>query len=262
MIVDSITFFALVEEQLTEGHSTRITLKGTSMLPTLREGDSLTLTPLEGDPVVGDVVLFRYQGIHLLHRIVAVDGRHYRMQGDNCYNSEEVEREAIVARLITVGRPDGTLVATDSKQWKRLSRRSLLRKKIRNIAIRWLGRDGRKRLRPWYFALLVILMWAPLNGLGVPLDNYIFGLRLDHLLHGSVYLPCALFLKDLFARRSLLTAGFAAAGIGLLTEGVQYLLPWRGFDVNDLLANVLGATLGCLLILLVAKRFWHYKSAL
>ena len=60
-------FFALVEEQLAEGRQVKIALKGTSMLPTLHEGDTLTLCPLSHDPEVGDVVLFRYGGGHRLH---------------------------------------------------------------------------------------------------------------------------------------------------------------------------------------------------
>ena len=95
-------------------------------------------------------------------------------------------------------------------------------------------------------------MWAPLNGLGVPLNNYILGLRADHLLHASVYIPCTLFLMDLIRRSGLVW--LAAVGIGLLTEGVQYLLPFRGYDVNDLIANAIGVTLGWLVILAVKRR--------
>jgi glycopeptide antibiotics resistance protein len=43
-------------------------------------------------------------------------------------------------------------------------------------------------------------------------------------------------------------------GIGLLTEGVQWLLPYRGYDVNDLIANALGVTLGWVVILVLKKR--------
>ena len=103
-------------------------------------------------------------------------------------------------------------------------------------------------------------MWAPLNGLGVPLDNYIFGLRADHLLHASVYLLCPLFLWDLYGRLGAQGQRWAvwatAVGVGLLTESVQYLLPYRGYDVNDLVANTLGVTLGWLAILIVRR----YKS--
>ena len=107
-------------------------------------------------------------------------------------------------------------------------------------------------------------MWAPLNGIDIPLDNYILGLRADHLLHASVFIPCTLFLMDFYKRLGAHGHKWAvwgtAVAIGLLTEGVQYLLPYRGYDVNDLIANTLGVTLGWLLILLVCLRRHDCKS--
>ncbi|MBQ8703436.1 MAG: VanZ family protein [Bacteroidales bacterium] len=254
MTVDNTLFFALVEEQLAGQPQVRLTLRGTSMLPTLHDGDTLTLSRPAGRPAVGDVVLFRYRGGHLLHRVVQRDGDRYRMQGDNCYTREEATAEDIVA-VLTGATREGAEV-----DWRGGGRRVLRRAAAKHLAHRWLGRDGRRRLRPWYFALLAVLMWAPLNGLGIPLDNYILGLRADHLLHASVYLLCPLFLYDLYGRlgkRGQWWAVWATAvAVGLLTEGVQYLLPYRGFDVNDLVANTLGATLGWVTLLF----FLHYKS--
>ena len=233
MKVDNEIFFAVVEEQLREGKPVRITLVGTSMQPTLCNGDTLTLEPLASEPCVGDVVLFRHEGRHLLHRIVAFDGNHYTMRGDNCVSTETASRSDIVARLTSVKHNHP----------------------LRRFALRWLGWMGRRQLRPWYFAGLAFLMWAPLNGVGIPLNNYILGLRMDHLLHASVYIPCALFLWDLFkVSRRKWYSWACAVMIGLITEGVQYLLPFRGFDINDLIANVLGVTLGWGVILMVRRR--------
>ena len=93
-------------------------------------------------------------------------------------------------------------------------------------------------------------MWAPLNGIGVPLDNYLLGLRLDHLLHASVFIPCTLFLMDIFgAHRWKWPVWATAVGVGILTESVQWILPYRGFDINDLVANFFGVTLGWTIIL-------------
>lgn len=238
MKVGNEIFFAAVEERLAAGERVKITLVGTSMQPTICEGDAVTLEPATGNPAVGDVVLFRYRGQHLLHRIVAIADGVYTTLGDNCVNTESCRREDIVARLVEVERHNP----------------------LKHFVLRWFGHRGRKQLRPWYFGLLAILMWAPLNGLGIPLDNYIFGLRADHLLHASVFIPCALFLWDMFGfpvtggRKWAVWA--TAVAVGLLTEGVQYLLPYRGFDINDLVANALGVTLGWAVILLIRR----YKS--
>ena len=230
MNIDNSTYFALVCDQLAAGQRVRLELKGSSMQPTLLEGDVLTLEPLQGAPAVGDVVLFRFHGQYLLHRVLSIDEDRYTMRGDNCVGSEEARRDDIVARLVAVEK----------------------RHRLRHLAVRWLGHGGRRRLRPWYFAMLAFLMWAPLNGVGIPLDNYILGLRADHLIHASVFIPCTLFMMDLFGRKGWLT-WLVAVGLGLLTEGVQYLLPYRGFDINDMVANTLGVTLGWLAILLVRR---------
>lgn len=252
MNINNNIFFALAEEQMAEGHSVAMSLKGISMLPTLHEDDVLTLDPMAGEPCVGDVLLFRYAGSHVVHRLIKHEGDTYVMQGDNNYGTETVRQQDIVARVVAVKRPDGRTVATNSTEWQRLSRRSLCRKRAKNAVIRCFGCKGRRQLRPWYFAALAILMWAPLNGMGIPLDNYILGLRADHLLHASVFIPCTLFLMDVIDRRWLVW--LAAVGIGLLTEGGQWLLPYRGYDVNDLIANAIGVTIGWLIILAIKKR--------
>ncbi len=248
MNVDNEIFFALVGDQLSNGQSVRIVLRGTSMLPTLRDGDMLTLSPVVGSPSVGDVVLFRCGNTHLLHRVISRNGERLTMQGDNCYSTESCMVSDVVGRLLSVDR----LGDVDGKAWQNASRRGLRRKYLRNLSIRWLGRHGRRRLRPWYFAVLAFLMWAPLNDVGIPLNNYILGLRADHLIHASVFLPCTLFLMDLFGRQRWLV-WLVAVGIGLLTEWVQYLLPYRGFDINDMVANVIGVSLGWAVILFVRQ---------
>lgn len=95
-------------------------------------------------------------------------------------------------------------------------------------------------------------MWLPLNG-GLILDNFVFGLRADHLLHASVYLPCVFFLRQLFTWPNVWVYACSIC-IGVFTESVQYLLPYRGFDVNDMLANGIGVTLGLLLLLFLRRK--------
>jgi hypothetical protein len=247
MTIDNKLLFAAVEQRIAEGQQVQLPLRGTSMTPTLKDGDILTLEPVAGGQcAVGDVVLFRYCGLHLLHRIISIKGDTVTMQGDNCRNSETVKADDIVARLTEVRRGDAVL-AVGSPLWQRISRRSLLRKKLRNIAFIFLDKRGRRQLRPWYFGGLLFLMWAPLNDVGLPLNNYIFGLRADHFLHASVYIPCSFFLFDLFPRRKWLT-WVVAWCIGITTECVQYLLPFRGFDINDMVANFFGVTLGWLIL--------------
>lgn len=113
---------------------------------------------------------------------------------------------------------------------------------------RYFNAQIRRRITPYYFIILLILMWAPLNGLGVPLNNYLFGIRFDHVLHATVYIPCSWFIVS---RRHRCNAEnwLLSVLVGLTTESVQFLLPYRSGDINDMIANFFGATLGFLIVL-------------
>ncbi|MBR0072261.1 MAG: S26 family signal peptidase, partial [Bacteroidales bacterium] len=68
-------FFGLVTDQLEQGRTITIPLTGTSMSPTLQQGrDNLVLAPLSPNVPLRryDVVLFRYRGAYILHRIMKI----------------------------------------------------------------------------------------------------------------------------------------------------------------------------------------------
>ena len=171
---------------------------------------------------------------------------------------EHVRCDDVKARLKSVEHADGSVDDCDTTSWRRRSRRVVLRRSLINMFRGLLSSSGRRWMRWVYFSLLIVLMWAPLGFVGLPLNNFVFGIRLDHLIHASVYLPCAFFLMDYaFLRRRGRHLGAAVwifgVAIGLVTETVQYLLPYRGFDINDLVANFLGVTLGWIIIRVLKK---------
>ncbi|MBP9990172.1 MAG: VanZ family protein [Bacteroidales bacterium] len=240
--------FEEVTERLQRGEIVTILLRGISMQPLLHNGkDKVTLAPI-GDHILqkGDVVLFRLnipQPIYLLHRIIEIDGDRYTMQGDNCVSKEIASRDAIVGILKEIRRPNGKVQPCSGLGWELLSAYALCRKHVHNLARKCLNEKARRWEAPLYFIMLAILMWAPLNGLGIPMDNFIFGIRIDHLYHASIYLFCAFFWQD-WLNRNMKLVLLLAILTGIVTEFVQYLLPYRGFDINDLIANILGATIG------------------
>ncbi len=72
----------------------------------------------------------------------------------------------------------------------------------------------------------------------------------DVALHLVVYLVLVWLLRialpgDGADRR--LIAGALAVGFGMLIEGFQAMLPYRGAEVRDLIANVIGVAVGMLL---------------
>ena len=250
--------FLLVEmcERLKEGMEVTMLFGGCSMLPLINgEGDKIKLRPLADKEkcVPGEVYLFFYNNHYIIHRLLKIrDGVHV-FRGDNCYSNEEVPREQVLAKLMTIYRPDGSEVDCEGEWWHKASRRVLCRRRVRSIIVKLANSQARRRWAVLYFVLLAVLMWAPLNGLGDVLNRLVFGLRLDHLLHGAVYLLCPFFLMDFLNYRKWHILLLAVV-IGLFTEFVQYLLPYRGFDVNDLIANAAGCLLGWLAILPFLRR--------
>lgn len=249
--------FSQVCELLDQGNEVAIKLVGSSMHPLLRNGkDSVLLSPLPSGYTCrkGDVVLFRYQGRHLLHRIIGQtpDGQ-YILQGDNSLLREYAPPNDILALLVAVRRNNRRQWSTQSTSWRVASAFAGLRRQLKTLCCRCFNTKGRKYLTPIYFLLLAFLMWAPINGTALRLNNFILGIRIDHLFHASIFLLCAFFLMDILRYRPLPVLLLSVA-IALTTESVQYLLPFRAFDVNDLLANFIGVTLGWLVIQPYIKR--------
>ena len=46
-----------------------------------------------------------------------------------------------------------------------------------------------------------------------------------------------------------------SCAVGLVTEGGQWILPYRGFDINDMVANFIGVSLGWLALKLFFSHF-------
>lgn len=245
-----------MHERLQQGQVVWISFGGRSMQPMISGvSDKVELTPLLSDENcrVGEVYLFLHDNHYVVHRLVKIRGDKYLFRGDNCYRCEQVGRSQILARLTAVERADGHVVATDSDEWHFLSRRVLRKHRIRLSAYNLLNRNSRRWESAVYFVLLAVLMWAPLNGVGIPMNNFVFGIRMDHLLHASVYLLCPFFLLDVTKKRRGLMLLLALL-IGVLTETVQALIPWRGFDINDLVANFMGNLVGWLLLIPYFRR--------
>lgn len=249
-----------IRQRLNAGHTVRISFGGTSMLPMIdgRANILVHLEPLQQELRVGDIYLFLYEGQCIIHRLLRIKGDSFVFRGDNCMREECVKRDAVMARLKAIEYSDGRIVGCDTPSWRRQSQWVTMRRSAVNAVRRTLSRRDRRWMRWVYFACLFILMWAPLGFVGLPLNNFVLGIRLDHLIHASVYIPCVFFLMDfapLCGNRRVLGMAVWLIGslIGVLTESVQYLLPYRGFDINDLVSNFLGVTLGWLIVRFLKK---------
>ena len=116
-------FFAQVESEIAAGKSVIFKVKGNSMYPFLRNGiDSVKLAPVNQQLVKNDVVLFKYNGKHVLHRIIRTDGKSFTLQGDGIYASKEFCcREDIIGVVTHICRGKGEMMEVTSTGWRVLS---------------------------------------------------------------------------------------------------------------------------------------------
>jgi signal peptidase len=83
MILPSREVMPVVRAALERGRRVRLTVNGSSMLPFIRDGDTVELEPLHSAPQLGDVVLAeRTDGRHVVHRVVRVRGDTFFLRGD------------------------------------------------------------------------------------------------------------------------------------------------------------------------------------
>ncbi|SHJ97093.1 VanZ like family protein [Tangfeifania diversioriginum] len=99
-----------------------------------------------------------------------------------------------------------------------------------------------------YFTAIIGLVILPLNSSGELNNTAILRFRADYFLHALLFLPWAFFRPAFRIKPGwwLLWGLLFAAG----SEGLQYFLPYRAWNVNDLVANAVGIFLGFILWLL------------
>ncbi|MHC1703481.1 MAG: VanZ family protein [Tenuifilaceae bacterium] len=112
-----------------------------------------------------------------------------------------------------------------------------------------------------YTLLIFVMAVITINSYEKSLNNtYVLSFRLDYLIHFVVFIPWMWlvwkaydvnFRKDLLQAITWIFLGLIFAG---LTEGIQYFIPYRAFNINDLLANSIGVLLGALLFIFPNSR--------
>ncbi|MFW5804658.1 MAG: VanZ family protein [bacterium] len=104
-----------------------------------------------------------------------------------------------------------------------------------------------------YLIALLLATVLPINGSGVLNDSYTLNIRWDYLLHALVYIPLPLLMKTLVKNtgKAIFVSLPIAAGLELL----QMFIPYRTFNINDLIANVAGVMTGCIVMILIKKKF-------
>ena len=123
-LIPNDLFFAWVESEIAKGRSAQFRLKGVSMYPLIRgDKDEVMLYPCSHNELRPmDVVLFKYKGRHLLHRIIRRDGDLLTIKGDGSFVATEVcNVNDVIGRVQAIIRPSGKVISVDNWKWKFLS---------------------------------------------------------------------------------------------------------------------------------------------
>jgi len=104
-------FIEVVTDLLRRGHSVRFRAKGSSMHPTIREGEAITVAPARPAAIRrGDVILYRSARGVIAHRVASVErglagAPVFIPRGDASQSRDDpVEEGAILGRVVTVER--------------------------------------------------------------------------------------------------------------------------------------------------------------
>lgn len=113
-------FLPFVTEQLNEGHTATLPLRGRSMRPFLEDGRDKALLQLCDHPQVGDAVLAEIsKGLFVLHRIIRIEGRQVTLRGDGNLSDEHCMLSDIRAKAVGFYRKGRqTLDRTDGRKWR------------------------------------------------------------------------------------------------------------------------------------------------
>jgi len=124
--------FENVEQLLSEGKSIELCFLGRSMQPYLRGDGSeiIVASPfLPNELIPGTIVLFRYHGRFICHRIIRRESENLLIQGDGVIKAQEQSTiQDVIGIIRTIIRKDKEPVSTQTKSaqrywhcWLRLS---------------------------------------------------------------------------------------------------------------------------------------------
>ena len=114
-------FFSWIETEIATGHSVQFRLKGYSMFPLLRNRqDKVILYPCMNEELRPmDVVLFKYNGKYLLHRIIKREGMLLTIQGDGSFTAmEQCSVTDVIGKLQFIVKKYEKILSVNSWQWK------------------------------------------------------------------------------------------------------------------------------------------------
>ncbi len=109
-----------------------------------------------------------------------------------------------------------------------------------------------------YILTIITLLVIPTSGT-LKLDKYFLGIRTDHFIHATLFLPFMSYIWIRNLHRESWSGHLKFFLIGILfaafCESLHYFIKYRSFDVHDFYANVTGLTIGNLVFLFKSPRY-------
>ena len=103
--MDDRVAIKILPKLLIANNTIDISVKGHSMIPTLFEGDTITICKKD-KYIVGDILVFAYKfDMLLIHRLVKFDDKYF-CKGDNSFRLEDVELHDIIGKVVKVNGKD------------------------------------------------------------------------------------------------------------------------------------------------------------
>ena len=124
---------AIILEKLKNGGKVRISPKGTSMMPLIREGiDEVELTGLVKKPKKYDIIFYkRKTGEFILHRIIKVKKNSYILMGDNQITLEKGICDDMILAVVSGIYRDKKYVDISDKEYIKYSKNQVKKQMIK-----------------------------------------------------------------------------------------------------------------------------------
>lgn len=102
-VLDNSIIFPEVTKLVSEGRKVSIRAKGNSMLPFIKDGDTVGLVKIDKVQHLDIILVFTDKGHYVLHRAIKIDGDNITLMGDgNLRGCEYCTLESVLAVAETV----------------------------------------------------------------------------------------------------------------------------------------------------------------
>lgn len=98
-----------------------------------------------------------------------------------------------------------------------------------------------------YLFVLLMLYVIPFRTQTTLNTHYVCGLRLDYILHATLFIPIPFLLKTKLFVNPVPTILLIMVG-AMLVEGLHLVIPHRSFSGFDMIANLTGISIGSAIV--------------